>query len=81
MKKLILATVFAVTMTVSAQTTPKQRVDTTIPDTTRNNDIRNDNMNNNTNNRDQSKTTDTTGNWKNKNAVKGEKNLKRKVNR
>ncbi|WP_027381071.1 hypothetical protein [Chryseobacterium daeguense] len=77
MKNLVLAAAFAVfgLTTVSAQTTPQKR-DTVRPDTTRTqNNMRNDNMNNN-NNLDKSKTD--TANWKNKDAVKEDKKMKRK---
>ncbi len=80
MKKLIVATAFAMfgTITVSAQTTPqKTTTDTVKPDTTRNRDMRTDNMNNGTNNNwDKSKTD--TANWKNRDATTGDRKMKKK---
>lgn len=73
MKKFILATAFAFvgTIAVSAQVTP-QKTDTVRPDTTRTHrDMKKDDKN-----WDKSKS-DTTK-WKNKDAVEGDKKMKRK---
>lgn len=75
MKNLILATAFAVfgTVALSAQTTPQKRADTLRPDTTRNRDLKRDSMNNSW---DKSKSD--TNHWKNKDATKADRKMKRK---
>lgn len=88
MKKLILATAFAMfgTIAVSAQTTT---VDTARPDTTKNKDMRTDNMNTgsmnsgNTNgtmdsNKDWNKAKTDSAAWKNKDATTGDRKSKKK---
>lgn len=68
MKKLFLATAFAVAgvTTVSAQTTPQQKIDTVKTDSVKDQgDMKHDHNNMNSN-----ATTDTTGTWKSKDATK-----------
>lgn len=93
MKKLILATAFAMfgTIAVSAQTTPQTTtVDTARPDTTKNKDMRTDNMNtgntgtlnngntNGTTNNNWDKAKSDTAAWKNKDATTGDRKTKKK---
>lgn len=94
MKKLILATAFAMfgTIAVSAQTTQTTTVDTARPDTTKNKDMRTDNMNTGTtgtiNNGNTDGTLNTTKDWdksktdttalKNKDATTGDRKMKKK---
>lgn len=82
MKKLILATAFAMfgTIAISAQTTPAR------PDTTKNKDMRTDNMNtgntgtlnNGTTNNNWDKAKTDTAAWKNKDATTGDRKTKKK---
>lgn len=90
MKKLILATAFAMfgTIAVSAQTTQTTTVDTARPDTTKNKDMRTDNMNTGTTGTMNNGNTDGTKDWdksktdttalKNKDATTGDRKTKKK---
>ena len=86
MKNLILAAAFVAfgTITVSAQTTPQKKADTTRRDTTRNHgNINNNNMNNpnGTTNNDWDKSKTDTANWKNKDGMKSDRKMIKKNNR